>query len=408
MTEQPINSIIYNTVTSHYNINNLFSNKYVEICEDNNYYNEYHEFLVDNVNNYKELYCNKPEWNLLKKLINDYELLHIKNNSIASYKPLSRSYYKLREFLYEYNIIDDIIDDIIDKNKKLNVFSMAEAPGGFIDACYNYFYDINFNNYFIDGISLIQYQSNVPNWNHIYHKIKNNPKINIIDEIDGDLYKLKTIKYCISKKKKYNIITADGGFDFSEDFFNQEHQFCKLLFCEIVTAISLQALGGTFICKCFDINTKLTQDIIYILYCAYQDITFVKPSISRNTNSEKYIIAKNFKGVKYKTLNKLYNILKQWDNEIVKFKFNISHEYYTHINIINQHYLEKQYECYKQIMELEKNIDAHTIKNIVKSQIEKCIIFCYKYNIRINENSDYINLSLDNIIKKYYEKYLIL
>lgn len=404
MTEQPINNIIYNTFTSHYNINNLFSNKYVELCEDNYNYGEYHKCLIGNINTYKELYCNKSNWNLLKKLINDYELLHIKNNSIASYKPLSRSYYKLWEFLYEYNIIDDIIN----KNKKLNIFSMAEAPGGFIDACYNYFYNINFNNYFIDGISLIHYNNNIPNWNHIYHKIKNNPKINIIDEIDGDLYKLKTIKYCISKKKKYNIITADGGFDFSDDFSNQEYQFSKLFFCEIITAISLQALNGTFICKCFDINTKLTQDIIYILYCTYQDITFVKPNISRNTNSEKYIIAKKFKGIKYKTLNKLYAILKQWDYETTKFKFNIPHEYYIHINMINQYYLEKQYECYKQIAELENNINIHTIKDIIKSQIDKCIIFCYKYNIRIDENSDYIKLSVDSIFKKYYQKYLVL
>ena len=37
-----------------------------------------------------------------------------------------------------------------------------------------------------------------------------------------------------------DIITADGGFDFHQDFNNQEKLSHKLIFCEVVTALTIQ------------------------------------------------------------------------------------------------------------------------------------------------------------------------
>ena len=65
-----------------------------------------------------------------------------------------------------------------------------------------------------------------------------------------------------------NIITGDGGFDFSIDFNKQEQLAYRMIFCEIVTALSIQKLGGTFICKIFDIYTNLTIQFIYLLGCS--------------------------------------------------------------------------------------------------------------------------------------------
>ena len=181
---------------------------------------------------------------------------------------------------------------------------MAEAPGGFIDALIKVFYNKKYNNYSIDTISLIEKNTNIPTWHYIYNKIRNK-SVNIIEYNNGDLYKTDTIKYCVNKNKQYEIITADGGFDFSDDFDNIEINFSKLFYCEIITALSLQKIGGTFICKCFDLTILLTQKILYLLYILYDNLIFTKPSISRNTNSEKYIIAKGFKGIDNNNLNKL-------------------------------------------------------------------------------------------------------
>ena len=62
-----------------------------------------------------------------------------------------------------------------------------------------------------------------------------------------------------------DIITRDGGFDFSIDFNNQEQNSVKLIFSQICYALAMQKQGGTFILKIFDIFTKSTLELIYIL-----------------------------------------------------------------------------------------------------------------------------------------------
>ena len=49
-----------------------------------------------------------------------------------------------------------------------------------------------------------------------------------------------------------DLITADGGFDFSLDFNNQEIIITKLLFAQMTYALLMQKQGGSFILKIFD------------------------------------------------------------------------------------------------------------------------------------------------------------
>ena len=44
-----------------------------------------------------------------------------------------------------------------------------------------------------------------------------------------------------------NIITADGGLDFSIDFNNQERMAIKLIFVQVAYALGMQKMNGTFI-----------------------------------------------------------------------------------------------------------------------------------------------------------------
>ena len=48
------------------------------------------------------------------------------------------------------------------------------------------------------------------------------------------------------------IITGDGGFDFSLDFNKQEAIIVELLFAQIAYAIVMQKEKGCFILKVFD------------------------------------------------------------------------------------------------------------------------------------------------------------
>ena len=89
--------------------------------------NEYLSRKKSNIDQYK------LKWDRTKKLINNYEYIYYnynKNNNISDITPISRSFFKLKEILVEFKIIENI------ENSK--VFCMAEAPGGFIQSLQEY------------------------------------------------------------------------------------------------------------------------------------------------------------------------------------------------------------------------------------------------------------------------------
>ena len=81
-----------------------------------------------------------------------------------------------------------------------------------------------------------------------------------------------------------DLITGDGGFDFSIDFNKQEYMAStKLIFAQICFAIFLcKKNGGTFILKIFDIFSKCSIDILYILSNSLlRTVILFKPKTSR-------------------------------------------------------------------------------------------------------------------------------
>ena len=92
----------------------------------------YKEDHIALINKYKEDIDTMPvrRWDLYKKLVNPYELLHIphrdKNLGFADNIPTSRAFYKLWEILHDFSLIDD--------TKSITYAALAEGPGGFLDA----------------------------------------------------------------------------------------------------------------------------------------------------------------------------------------------------------------------------------------------------------------------------------
>ena len=77
--------------------------------------------------------------------------------------------------------------------------------------------------------------------------------------------------------------------------------------------LACQNLGGTFICKFFDLYSKTSIKLIYLLKCLYNEVIIDKPVTSRPANSEKYIICKDFLGIDTRYLEKLFIVVKSWD-----------------------------------------------------------------------------------------------
>ena len=110
----------------------------------------------------------------------------------------------------------------------IKTFHLAEGPGGFIEST-AYIRNNNKDQY--NGITLLNKNGGTPDWKRAENIISKYGNINIELGVNekGDLYNYQNLEYC---KKKYrnsmHIITGDGGFDFSQDYNNQEKMHLDL------------------------------------------------------------------------------------------------------------------------------------------------------------------------------------
>jgi len=178
-------------------------------------------------------------WDKMKKIGNPYELIYTtynkkrKNDSISNYMPISRSYFKLWEIFFNFNLFEK------NKNKFYSFSHLAEGPGGFMEATYNYMNYLNKNDNYYYGITLKPNNEHVPDWNKIKKIFKDTKKININY---GNLYKIDDVRKYLKNftKKKADLVTADGGFDYSKDFNGQEDNSSQIIYSEIAIALSFE------------------------------------------------------------------------------------------------------------------------------------------------------------------------
>lgn len=296
--------------------NNIKNMKYSDILNKNieKCYNNNLSKVKSQIDKYYN--CNKKEWDIIKKITNPFEMIYLTNkqdkrHSISLYDPLSRSYFKMIEMLHEFF---SEYSSFNYNHKKIKTLHLAEGPGGFMEAFINFRKNKNDLYY---GMTLLSDNKDIPGWNKSYYFINKHRNINLITGIDnrGDLYNIDNHYYLINRLGRNNmdIITGDGGFDFSVDYNLQEVLAQKLIFSQIIIGLSMLKVGGSFICKVFDIYTNLTQQFIYLLYIFYDEVIIYKPMTSRMANSERYIICRGFKGIKTLYLCELLNILDLWN-----------------------------------------------------------------------------------------------
>ena len=341
----------------------------------NNYYTplEFFKNKIDNIPN--------KLWDNQKKITNIYELINTKNKNI-NYKPISRAYFKLIEMINDFNILDI--------NKNLFIVGLAEGPGGFIEAMINYRKRrTEFKNYKDQYLCMSLYASDntIPKWNSFLFK---NSEINIYYGNDGtgDLYNIENI-LSLSEKCNHNvdIVTCDGGFNFSENYDQQEQQSYRLILCQIISGINILKSEGTLIVKIFDIFTIFTVKIIYFLTGIFETVNITKPYTSRSANSEKYIICKNFKTVSKNCLDSL-NICVQDMNILVNqnkyvtdiFDFSVPQDFCNLVEEYNQIIISNQLKnIINTLILIEINNKNITYK---KEQIEASEKWCKKYNFK--------------------------
>lgn len=332
-------------------------------------------------------YNNTYYWDKAKKKTNPYELIHIPhyknytNHGIALNNPISRSYFKLMEMIHNFNIIPMHSDKIVSVN-------LAEGPGGFIEAIAEKRNNNPNDKYF--GITLKTTNKFIPSWKRANEIFKE--KNLDTDLVYGSLYSLNNINAFYDRigDNKADIVTGDGGFDYSKDFNKQEQMSYRLIFSQIVMCLKIQKIGGCFVCKVFDLNSLVSLKLIYLLCVLYEDVYITKPLTSRPANSEKYLVAKNFKGVDEGYISNLHEIILRWNeydhrklyvNDLFKNvlhpKFIFTMNLFNNIMTIQQiNHLKKTLQFIKIMQDNQYELD----------QIGNAINWCNKYGVEINKD----------------------
>jgi hypothetical protein len=341
--------------------------------------------LFDFLSRFKEqIELSAEAWDTIKKYTNPYEFIHTiipgSKLSVSKLKPLSRSFYKMIELWKMFKLGDF--------RESLQTFHLAEGPGGFIEATAYLRKNVNDKYY---GMTLINNDPGCPGWKKSHQFLEANKNVTIITGEDGtgNLLHKDNYLYCVNKfKHTMHIITADGGIDVSNDFNKQEELVSKLIVSEVIYAITMQKRGGHFILKIFDIFSKLTIDILYILTRVYSEVYITKPFTSRLANSEKYIVCKNFLldetdcEMFITSFTNEFEKLTQYDNIVSLLDFDHDYYFLNKIEEINIIMGQKQLENIITTLNIIGSRNNHDkIDSLKKMNIQKCISWCEKYDI---------------------------
>ena len=339
----------------------------------------------------KKLETMEKDWDIFKKYTNPYEYVHgivpLKKKSVSKYKPLSRSYFKMIEIMHSFHI------DFQAKN--IRTFHLAEGPGGFIEAIANL--RNNEKDIYI-GISLLDDKSdpNIPAWKKTQHFLNNHKNVYIETGVDntGNILSMENFTFCKDTyASSMELVTADGGFDFSMDFNKQEINIAKLLFAQICYALILQKKKGCFVLKMFDCFMQHSIDALYILSSFYEKVYITKPQSSRYANSEKYIVCKGFLYSKvdtfYPFVHRAFEKMlapTKTPTSILRFlTVPVNNLFVTKLEEYNAIFGQQQVEnIYQTIMLIENKHNQERIDIMIKNNVQKSIQWCTRYQIPYN------------------------
>jgi 23S rRNA U2552 (ribose-2'-O)-methylase RlmE/FtsJ len=335
----------------------------------------------------EQIDCRIDQWDKYKKHTNPYEYIHsiIPNTkqAISTLKPISRSFFKMIEICGTMSLLD-----ALPATTPCKSFHLAEGPGGFIEAM-AYMRKNPQDVYY--GMTLIDdTNQNVPGWRKSKYFLQNNPNVIIESGIegDGDLTKATNLKYCYDMYNgQMDIITGDGGFDFSFQYPHQEQISTKLIMCQIAFAVAMQKPGGTFILKVYDTFTRISLDLLYLLANLYDQVTIIKPNTSRFANSEKYIVCRGFRNNQTLEIVKtFYKILLTSEPMVgALFDFELPYLFTNRVEEHNSILGQQQIDTIVATIYLIDNNNKHDkIEHMKKKNIQKCIQWCQKYNIQYN------------------------
>jgi 23S rRNA U2552 (ribose-2'-O)-methylase RlmE/FtsJ len=236
------------------------------------------------------------QWMMYKRYTNPHEFIGTvyHNTSVSALRPISRAFYKMVDIYNEFGLREKLPERIASLN-------LAEGPGGFIQAL-TWLRKNDADTYV--GMSLRADPEDAARrvgpsgWFVGSDFLEKNPNVSVDYGATGtgDLTDIRNLSHVMERYgNSMDVVTGDGGFDFSDDYDSQESNMFRLLLSQVLFALSAQKQGGVFALKAFDMFQYYTVEIIYLLTMFYEKVHICKPLTSRVANSEKYVVCEGFK-----------------------------------------------------------------------------------------------------------------
>ncbi len=237
-------------------------------------------------------------WEYAKKISNPYELVYTYRDehipaSLSVQRPLSRSYFKMLEML--------ALIRWSRPNRTLHSAHVCEGPGGFIEAIYDYSDKYEWKNRTTHAMTLRSTRPHIPGWRRAQQFMNRHREIRIEYGVDntGDILKRENrAAFKATVPKPVHIFTADGGFDFTNNYAAQESSIFPLLLASVHVGFSVMAPDAVFFLKIFDCYSTATKQLVSWIATHFSRWTIYKPATSRPCNSEQYFIGQGFLGAR--------------------------------------------------------------------------------------------------------------
>lgn len=340
-----------------------------------------------------DLFYEEGKWDDYKKITNPYEYIFLSWNrrssrSVTTRQPLSRSYFKMIE-LWKRLDLDTFLKPLIDKNKGLITAHAAEGPGGFIEACTVISERNGWDYLSAFAITLRSEAKNVPGWRKAARFLSYFPQIHIHDGEDGtgNILRIENQNaYVESVRAEHidgvHIFTADGGFDFSNDYNAQEDTVFPLFLAEVIIGLQTLQKGGCMIIKCFDTIELPTLHLLWLASRAFCEWGIVKPRTSRAGNAERYLIGKGFLG----NIEDILGVLLEYQANAsftVPILGHVKEESYKSFLVqiagIQESIEHMEIIVIKETLDLIKDTDRSVIIRLVRSNIQRSIDWCMEH-----------------------------
>lgn len=331
-------------------------------------------------------------WDDYKKITNPYEYIFISlsrrmSRSVASRTPLSRSYFKMLEMLKSANLMEEI-QTLIERDNGLYTSHAAEGPGGFIEAIHE-LAPVKYS----QAMTLRSTSKNIPGWRKTSTFLSKHPEIIITYGKDstGDLLNIENLDHFVEQfgPTKAHIYTADGGFDFSNDFNAQEETILPLLTAEFYLGLISIKPGGVIVIKIFDTILRPTIELIWIVTQCFREWSIVKPKTSRGGNAERYFIGKGFLGLTddintlFRNAIQIYSTGKTIQSFL---KIKPPNKFIQSMLTVQESIATQETDIIEKTLALIKNPDHKLIKQYIEYNITRSIKWCEEFNEPINAN----------------------